>query len=98
MTIQQKRYASNAFFEAFAGHLRRGLLLAGRLILGAFIIMAAGVLAVATAVAGLVITAIAVVIGLLGRRHLARERRPQSGSGSGVTLDAHRTPRGWTVE
>lgn len=98
MTINQTRSHSGVHFEALAGSLRRGLSFAGRLILAAFIIIAAGILAVATAVAGLVLAVIALVIGLLGRRRLARAGRQQAEPGAGVTLDARRTARGWTVE
>ena len=98
MTLNQTRLDGPAPMDALLASLRRGFSLAGRLVLGAFIILAAGILAVATAVAGLVIASVALVIGLLGRMQVRRAARRETGAGPQMTLEARRTPRGWTVE
>lgn len=98
MTLNQTHRANAAPLDVLIASLRRGLGVAGRIALGAFIILAAGILAVATAVAGLAIAAVALVIGLMGRIHLAGRSHRRGRAGTSMTLDARRTSRGWTVE
>ncbi len=61
------------------------------------VILAAGLLAVMTAVFGLVLAAIAILMRFAGRgaEMETRRRRQQTGR---LTLEARRTARGWTVE
>ena len=64
------------------------------------IVFMAGFIAVMTAAAGLFIAAVAVLLKLTTGK--SAPRRPQYAGGktdeSGITLEAHRTARGWTVE
>ena len=63
------------------------------------IIFMAGVIAVVTAAVGLVIAAIAVLLRLTGARSKGPSQHTHTeGPADGITLDAHRTARGWTVE
>ena len=63
------------------------------------IIMMAGILAVATAAAGLALAAYAVILRLSGsgsdRSQTHYAEKAENGT---VTLEAKKTPRGWTVE
>ncbi len=100
MTLNQTGNANALRLDSLIASLRHGLVIAGRVALGAFIIMAAGILAVATAVAGLAIAAVALVMGLMGRAYFSRRAstRARRQAGASMTLEAHRTARGWTVE
>ena len=79
--------------------LRRvgGLLMKG--VLAFAIIMMAGILAVATAAAGIALAAYALILRLSGSSAERGQTRYQESSEDGsITLEAKRTPRGWTVE
>ena len=81
-------------FREGARWLLRGLL-------AITIICMAGVIAVVTAAVGLIVAAIAVLLLLTGARSgTARATRTHDAriDPDGVTLNAHRTARGWTVE
>ena len=76
---------------------QNALRLVATLGLGALIVLVAGMIALMTAFAGLMLAATALVM-----RYLA-PRQPQpvpakASKGEPVTLNARRTPRGWTVE
>ncbi|WP_300390439.1 hypothetical protein [Henriciella sp.] len=85
------------------GHgLREGARWGLRGILALAIIVMAGMFAVVTAAVGLVIAAVAILLRLTtgGRqqgRQARKTKRPHT-EADGITLDAHRTARGWTVE
>ena len=68
-------------------------------VLGFAIIMMAGILAVATAAAGIALAAYALILRLSGsgpdRGQTRYEETAENGS---ITLEARKTPRGWTVE
>ena len=68
-----------------------------RLLIAFAVIVAAGLLAVVTAVFGLVLAAIAVLMRFTGRAPDMAARRQKTQPGT-VTLDARPSPRGWTVE
>lgn len=67
--------------------------------LGIAIIMMAGILAVATAAAGIALAAYALILRLSGssseRGQTRYEEKAENGT---ITLEAKKTPRGWTVE
>ena len=66
-------------------------------VLAIAIIMMAGILAVATAAAGIALAAYALILRLSGSEH--RQTRYEENADAGtVTLEAKKTPRGWTVE
>lgn len=71
----------------------------GRKLLIAFtVVLAAGMLAVITAIFGLVLASVAILMRFAGRNTRFDVRRAEPQSGSTLTLEAKRTARGWTVE
>ncbi len=63
------------------------------------IVMLAGFVAIATAATGLALAAFAILMRVLGRSQWARKvSEPHTAQNSTITLDARKTPRGWTVE
>ena len=63
------------------------------------IIMMAGILAVATAAAGIALAAYALILRLSGSSAERGQTRYEETAENGtITLDAKKTPRGWTVE
>ncbi|MEL6829180.1 MAG: hypothetical protein AAFO63_03485 [Pseudomonadota bacterium] len=63
------------------------------------LIFLAGMLAVATAIAGITLALVAVLMRLFGTGEEASVRTSsQPGADGSVTLEARKTPRGWTVE
>jgi hypothetical protein len=76
--------------------LRDGLGLVAKLLIGALLIFVASLVAMMTAFAGLMLAAAALVLRYVAvRRHAPV---PAQMAGQPVTLQARRTPRGWTVE
>ncbi len=96
MTANQT-HAGDDIAAALANGMRAFFAGSGKVFLAIMIVLAAGLLAVATAIAGLFLATAAIVIRLTGaRRHRRASTSPQSGET--VTLEAHRTAHGWTVE
>lgn len=77
--------------------LRRAGGFLGKALLALAIIFAAGVIAIATAIAGLAIASAALLVRLFGGFNEPTQWREKP-DGEGITLEAHKTPRGWTVE
>lgn len=79
--------------------LRRAGNLLTKGVLAVAIIFMAGMIAVATAVVGLALAAFAIILRLTGSRddapHTQYEETAENGA---ITLEAKKTPRGWTVE
>ncbi len=105
MTAEKMAPNAEIIFRRIAILARRGLSLLGQLVFGSLVILAAGVLALATAVIGLILALAALVIGLASgrRRVFVYAAKPGTGKtppadGRNVTLEARETPRGWTVE
>lgn len=88
-------YPPNGFTQSLSTGLR--WLIKGALAM--VLIILAGMLAVATAIAGLVIAAFALLIRFVGPfgTPTASAYDVQE-DGEGLTLEAQKTPRGWTVE
>lgn len=79
--------------------LRRAGNLMAKGVLAVAIIFMAGMIAVATAVAGLALAAFAIILRLSGSRDDAPQTRYEETADNGtITLEAKKTPRGWTVE
>ena len=80
--------------------LRRAVGLAARVVFSVLLVMAAGIVAIATAVAGLLLALAALVVSLSGTNNrLQPYPVPARGaSAEGVVLDARRTSRGWRVD
>lgn len=68
-------------------------------VLAMAIIFMAGLIAVATAAAGIALAAFALILRLSGSQNRAPQPRYEEHAENGaVTLEAKKTPRGWTVE
>lgn len=82
--------------------LRRAGSFALKAMLAIAIIFAAGIIAVATAAAGLALAAVALMMRLFGgtqdNPRQDKTHMHEHMDGEGITLDARKTPRGWTVE
>lgn len=92
MTANEARQPIPDFASAIVHGVRRIMSALGKVFLAVMIVLAAGLLAVATAVAGLFLALAALVLRFSGTRPNVRE------NGASVTLEAKRTARGWTVE
>ncbi len=64
---------------------------------GIVIVLMAGIIAVATAAAGIALAVAAVLLGLFAQRR-TEPVVPDQNPPDSMTLDARKTPRGWTVE
>lgn len=68
-------------------------------VLALAIIFMAGLIAVATAAAGIALAAFALILRISGSSTDGRSTRYEESAENGtVTLEAKKTPRGWTVE
>jgi hypothetical protein len=88
--------ASGLFPFNLAGAARGGISLFIQVMIGMLLVAAAGIFAVMTAMAGLLLAASALVMRFVGR-HQAPAATPRADV-EPITLNARRTPRGWTVE
>ena len=79
-----------AFLRTSAGWLSKALLAIA-------IIFAAGIIAVATATVGIALALVALLMRLFGN-HRERTEFQENADGASITLEARKTPRGWTVE
>lgn len=77
--------------------LRGAALLALQVAIGALLIIVAGMAAIMTAIAGVTLAAAALAMRYILPHRAARDPMAVPGDGT-VTLEARRTPRGWTVE
>lgn len=87
-------------FANLAAFLQRSWRFMGRLMIGGLIIVGAGIVALATAILGLLIAFAAVIIRFTSRGEpvFRRSNRTSSAQENDFTLEARRTARGWTVE
>jgi len=88
--------ASGLFPFNLAGAARGGIALFLQVMIGMLLVAAAGMFAVMTAIAGLMLAGAALVMRFAGRRPMPAARSPSEEEP--LTLNARRTPRGWTVE
>ena len=105
MTAEKTALGAETLFRGAINAFRRGITLTGQLLFGVLVVIAAGVLAVATATIGLILALAAIIIGLAsGRRRVfvfsskQAQAKAQSTADDGVTLEARQTPHGWTVD
>ncbi|MEQ9316929.1 MAG: hypothetical protein RLN72_13825 [Henriciella sp.] len=100
MTAARTGFSLETLFLRFGNGLREAARWALRGALALVIIFMAGVIAVVTAGVGLIVAAIAILLRLTGarRKPQAYQGNARSGSDDGLTIDAHRTAHGWTVE
>ena len=79
--------------------LRRIGNLFAKTVLAVAIIFMAGLIAVATAAAGIALAAFALILRLSGStRDEHKTRYEETAENGTITLEAKKTPRGWTVE
>ncbi|WP_143435394.1 hypothetical protein [Henriciella aquimarina] len=99
MTAARSTLSMESLFARVGNALREGARWGLRGILALAIIVMAGMIAVVTAAIGLVIATVALLLRLTGARSVSmgRTKSPRT-EADGITLDAHRTARGWTVE
>jgi len=76
--------------------LRRAGLFVTKGVVAVMIIIMAGIIAVATAAAGVALAVAAVLMGFFGQR--GNSTMHEHSDNGTVTLEARKTPRGWTVE
>ncbi|KDA04426.1 hypothetical protein [Hyphomonas oceanitis] len=88
--------ASGLFPFTLASAARGGMALFIQVMIGMVLLAAAGMFAVMTAFAGLILAGAALVMRFAGARSTPT-MRPRT-EGEPLTLEARRTPRGWTVE
>ncbi len=78
--------------------LRMGVALAVQVLAGLMLVLVAGLVALVTAIAGITLAAAAIAMRMTSsRRTRATQQGPAVAEGT-ITLEARRTPRGWTVE
>lgn len=83
--------------HAFYAFLRRTGNLLGKAFLAVALIFAAGIIAIATAAAGITLACVALLMRIfVGTR--ADSTVHENAEGATMTLEARKTPRGWTVE
>lgn len=78
--------------------LRMMVALGAQLLAGLMLILVAGLVALVTAIAGITLATAAIAMRLAASR---KARSPESAAPmpeGAITLEARRTPRGWTVE
>jgi len=95
--LMMTRTASHPNGFNFSGALRGSLALLIQVAIGMMLVVAAGIVALMTAIAGLMLGAAALVMRFAAGGRRTRRDHEAAGSES-MTLEARRTPRGWTVE
>ncbi|MCI4643248.1 MAG: hypothetical protein MRY64_00515 [Hyphomonadaceae bacterium] len=95
MTLNETKQPAGTLPDMILLNLRAGLSFMAKVAIATLLILAAGILAVATAIVGLVIAGIALLLRFVGRGGPRRTGWRENGT---VTLEAHRTAHGWRVE
>lgn len=98
MTLNETKLPGSNAFDALIANLRVAGVVIARFAIAGLLILFAGVLTVAAAVAGLVIASIALLLRFVGRQAPSRPRRSGWNEGEAITLEARRTDHGWRVE
>ena len=76
--------------------LRGAIALSVQLLAGVMLILVAGLVALVTAIAGLTLAGVAIAMRMSASGKAPMRQRARAPEG--ITLEARRTPRGWTVE
>ncbi|MEO1643295.1 MAG: hypothetical protein AAFR74_08165 [Pseudomonadota bacterium] len=87
----------NNFMISLINGLKQALTWFAKGLIALALVVLAGMLAVMTAIAGMVIASAALLIGLAGSKRRTEDYTVRE-DGEGLTLEARKTPRGWTVE
>ena len=99
MTAARQTLSPDMVLARILTGLREAARFTLKAILALAIVFMAGVIAVVTAAIGLIVAAVAVLLKLASAsRPTARRTTHDETDASGITLEAHRTARGWTVE
>ncbi len=96
MTETQTRPAGAEFFAALPAFFQRTMGVLARLTIGMLIVLIAGLIALMTALIGLMVAGVALVMRFASPRIMGRTHTTPPAET--ITLEARRTPRGWTVE
>lgn len=101
MTAARQTLSVEIVFARLVAGVREAVRFGLKAMLALAIVFMAGVFAVITAAVGIMVAAVAVLLKLTGNRRrssgTAHTYRAETDE-SGITLEAHRTARGWTVE
>lgn len=94
---------TSSILDTMIGYIRSIFRLIGRVALGGLAIVAAGIVAAAMTVLGLLIAIAAVIFRFTGSAERARKTDRRDGSEQaagepGIVLEARKTGQGWTVE
>lgn len=84
-------------FDSLLSALRGAVALSVQLLAGLMLILVAGLVALVTAIAGITLAAAAIAMRLAASRKARAPENASMAEGT-ITLEARRTPRGWTVE
>jgi hypothetical protein len=98
MTAARQTISAEMLIARVFHGLREAARFSLKAVLALAIIFMAGVIAVITAAVGLIVAAVAVLLKLTGNRARPAQHTRTHTDDSGITLEAHRTARGWTVE
>lgn len=99
MTSARSNLSTDMILARIGAGLRQAFHWTLRGLLALSIVFMAGVFAVITAAVGLIIAAVAVFLKLTGTTSTRRKSSERTHTDeAGITLEAHRTARGWTVE
>lgn len=97
MTLMVQTRAPSDPVASLLAALRLGVALTVQVLAGLMLVLVAGLVALVTAIAGITLAAAAIAMRLTAARR-ARPSQASSMPEGAITLEARRTPRGWTVE
>lgn len=102
MTANSRANSFSTLFSSVSIWARSAFRVIGRVALGGLAIVAAGIVALAMAVLGLLIALAALILrftrGDAPLRNYSRRRDDPKGQEEGVILEARQTGQGWTVK
>lgn len=92
-TASHNSFHAREWFDS----LRGGFAMILKVIMGSMVVVAAGILAVALAMTGMILAAVAVIYRMVSRKPADMKVNTHT-DGEGVILEARPTAHGWTVE
>ncbi|MEM9738367.1 MAG: hypothetical protein AAF829_00730 [Pseudomonadota bacterium] len=100
MTLNESKLPDVNVLDAVTANLRMAAAYIAKFAIAGLLIVFAGVLTVAAAIAGLVIASIALLLRFVGRQapKTSTRSRPGWDDAESITLEARRTDNGWRVE
>lgn len=97
MTSESTAPRNNLNPSEWIASLRAGLAMILKVVMGGMVVVAAGILAVAIAMTGMILASVAVIYRMVAGKPAPTKVHPVN-DGEGVILEAKRTAHGWTVE